>query len=117
MVIAAGLLWYVKFLLTHGQPSIDERRRSEQIETSITAPRGGYTDKHKSEEKTHKKISHIALMAIATIVVVAVAIGVYLFSNPSSEIILPTPAKTYVCCLSLGVRQIIILYLIILEYV
>lgn len=92
LVIAAGLLWYVKFLLTHGQPSIDERRRSEQIETSIIAPRGGYTDKHKSEEKTHKKISHIALMAIATIVVVAVAIGVYLFSNPSSEIILPAPA-------------------------
>ncbi|MFL6380614.1 MAG: hypothetical protein ACJ72S_04900, partial [Nitrososphaeraceae archaeon] len=27
LVIAAGLLWYVKFLLTHGQPSIDERRR------------------------------------------------------------------------------------------
>jgi hypothetical protein len=49
LVIAAGLLWYVKFLLTHGQPSIDERRRSEQIETSIITPRGGYTDKHKSE--------------------------------------------------------------------
>ena len=75
------------------------------METSIIAPRGGYTDKHKSEEKTHKKISPIALMAIATIVVVAVAIGVYfslysctsssffLFSNPSSEIILPPPAS------------------------
>jgi len=101
LVIAAGLLWYVKFLLTHGQPSIDERLRSEQIETSIIAPRGGYTDKHKSEEKTHKKISYIGLMAIATIIVVAVAIGVYfslysssffLFSNPNSEIILPAPA-------------------------
>ncbi|MFL6357182.1 MAG: ABC transporter substrate-binding protein, partial [Nitrososphaeraceae archaeon] len=104
LVIAAGLLWYVKFLLTHSQPSIDERRRSEQIETSIITPRGGYTDKHKSEEeKTHKKISYIALTAIATIIVVAVAIGVYfslyssslpffLFSNPSSEVILPAPA-------------------------
>src|SRR5207253_71557 len=86
-------------------PSIDESRRSEQIETSIITPRGGYTDKHKSEEKTHKKISYMALIAIATIIVVAVAIGVYfslysspslssffLFSNPSSEIILPAPA-------------------------
>jgi branched-chain amino acid transport system substrate-binding protein len=103
LVIAAGLLWYVKFLLTHGQPSIDERSRSEQLETSIIAPRSGYTDKHKSEEKTHKKISYMALTAIATIIVVAVAIGVYfslylsssslfLFSNPSSEVILPAPA-------------------------
>src|SRR4051794_6035141 len=103
LVIAAGLLWYVKFLLTHGQPSIDERSRSEQLETSIIAPRGGYTDKHKSEEKIHKKISYIALTAIATIIVIAVSIGVYfslyssslsffLFSNPSSEIILPAPA-------------------------
>src|ERR671932_2630787 len=39
LVIAAGLLWYVKFLLTHSQPS-DERRTSEQIETSIIAPGG-----------------------------------------------------------------------------
>src|ERR687888_1737945 len=51
LVIAAGLLWYVKFLLTHGQPSIDERIRSEQLGTSIIAPRDGYTDKYKSEEK------------------------------------------------------------------
>ncbi|MFL6367845.1 MAG: hypothetical protein ACJ72T_04765, partial [Nitrososphaeraceae archaeon] len=49
LVIAAGLLWYVKFLLTHSQPS-DERSRSEQLETSIITPRGGYTDEHKSEE-------------------------------------------------------------------
>jgi hypothetical protein len=99
LVIAAGLLWYVKFLLTHSQPS-DERSRLEQMETSITVPTSGYTNKHKSEEKTHKKISYIALTAIATIIVVAVAIGVYfslysssssffLFSNPSSEVILP----------------------------
>jgi Periplasmic binding protein len=103
LVIAAGLLWYVKFLLTHNQPSIDERSKSEQLETSIITPRGGYTDKHKSEEKTHKRISRIALTAIATTVVIAVVIGVYfslyssslsffLFSNPSSEIILPAPA-------------------------
>src|SRR5918911_2904656 len=39
LVIAAGLLWYVKFLLTHSQ-SNDTHRRSEQIETSIIAPRG-----------------------------------------------------------------------------
>src|SRR5919198_4421171 len=78
LVIAAGLLWYVKFLLTHSQPSHERRSRSEQIETSIIAPRGGFTDKHKSEEeKNHKKISYIALTAIATIIVVAVAIGVY----------------------------------------
>jgi ABC-type branched-subunit amino acid transport system substrate-binding protein len=103
LVIAAGLLWYVKFLLTHSQPSIDESRRSEQMETSIIIPRGGYTDKHKSEEKNHKRISYIALTAIATIIVIAVAIGVYyslssssssffLFSNPGSEVILPAPA-------------------------
>jgi ABC-type branched-subunit amino acid transport system substrate-binding protein len=103
LVIAAGLLWYVKFLLTHSQPSIDERSRSEQIETSIIVPRSGYTDKHKSEEKNHKRISYIALTAIATIIVIAVAIGVYfslysssssffLFSNPSSEVILSAPA-------------------------
>jgi branched-chain amino acid transport system substrate-binding protein len=105
LVIAAGLLWYVKFLLTHGQPSIDERIRSEQLGTSIIAPRGGYTDKYKSEEKTHKRISYIALTAIAATIVIAVAIGVnfflyslsssssfFLFSNPSSEIILPAPA-------------------------
>jgi ABC-type branched-subunit amino acid transport system substrate-binding protein len=102
LVIAAGLLWYVKFLLTHSQPSIDERPRSEQVETSIIAQRSGYIDKHTSEEKTHKKISYIALTAIAAIIVVAVAIGVYfslyssslpffLFSNPSSEVILPAP--------------------------
>jgi ABC-type branched-subunit amino acid transport system substrate-binding protein len=102
LVIAAGLLWYVKFLLTHSQPSIDERSRSEQVETSIIAQRSGYIDKHTSEEKTHKKISYIALTAIAAIIVVALAIGVYfslyssslpffLFSNPSSEVILPAP--------------------------
>ena len=107
LVIAAGLLWYVKFLLTHGQPS-DERRTSEQIETSIIAPRGGYTDKHKSEEKNHKRISYIALTAIAAIVAIAVAIGVYfslysspsfssffLFSNAGSEVILPAPATAF----------------------
>jgi branched-chain amino acid transport system substrate-binding protein len=108
LVIAAGLLWYVKFLLTHGQPS-DERRRSEQIETSIITPRGGYTDKHKSEEENHKKISYMAFTVIAAIVAIAVAIGVYfslysspslssffLFSNPSSEVvILPAPATAF----------------------
>ncbi|MFL6419894.1 MAG: penicillin-binding protein activator, partial [Nitrososphaeraceae archaeon] len=102
LVIAAGLLWYVKFLLTHSQPSIDERIRSEQLGTSIIAPSGGYSDKYKSEEKTHKKISYIGLTTIATIIVVAVVIGVYfslyssssffLFFNPGSEIILPAPA-------------------------
>jgi branched-chain amino acid transport system substrate-binding protein len=105
LVIAAGLLWYVKFLLTHSQPSRDERSRSEQIETSTIATRGEYTDNHKSEERKHKKISYIGLTAIAAIVVIAVAIGVYFslyslpsfssffpFSNPGSEEILPTPA-------------------------
>jgi ABC-type branched-subunit amino acid transport system substrate-binding protein len=105
LVIAAGLLWYVKFLLTHSQPS-DERRRSEQMETSIIAPRGGFTDKYKSEEeKNHKRISYIGLTVIAAIVVIAVAIGVYFslyslpsfssffpFSNAGSEEILPAPA-------------------------
>jgi branched-chain amino acid transport system substrate-binding protein len=105
LVIAAGLLWYVKFLLTHSQPN-DAHKRSEQMETSIIAPRSGYTDKHKSEEKTHKKISYIGLTAIATIIVIsAVAFGAYfssyslpplssflLFSNPSSEVISPAPA-------------------------
>ncbi|MFL6381237.1 MAG: penicillin-binding protein activator [Nitrososphaeraceae archaeon] len=103
LVIAAGLLWYVKFLLTHSQPS-DERSRSEQLETSIITPRGGYTDEHKSEEKNHKRISSLALTVIAAIVVIAVAIGVYFslyslpsfssffpFSNAGSEVILPAP--------------------------
>ena len=58
---------------------------------------GGYTDKHKSEEKNHKRISYTGLTVIAAIVVIAVAIGVYfssylspslfsffLFSGPSS---------------------------------
>jgi branched-chain amino acid transport system substrate-binding protein len=107
LVIAAGLLWYVKFLLTHSQPS-DERRTSEQIETSIIAPRGGFTDQHKSEEKNHKRISYTGLTVIAAIVVIAVAIGVYfslysspslssffLFSNPSSEVIPPAPATAF----------------------
>ena len=103
LVIAAGLLWYVKFLLTHSQPSVDEHSRLEQMETSIIAPRGGYTNKHKSEEKNHKRISFIALTAIASIIVIAVSIGVYfslysssssffLFSNPTSEVILTAPA-------------------------
>jgi branched-chain amino acid transport system substrate-binding protein len=102
LVIAAGLLWYVKYLLTHNQPS-DERSRLEQMETSITVPTSGYTNKHKSEEKNHKRISSLALTAIASIIVIAVAIGVYfslyssspfffLFSNPNSEVILPAPA-------------------------
>jgi hypothetical protein len=51
LVIAAGLLWYVKFLLTHSQPSIDERRMSEQIETSIIAPRSGYINKLNQKKK------------------------------------------------------------------
>jgi branched-chain amino acid transport system substrate-binding protein len=99
LVIAAGLLWYVKFLLTHRQ--LGDERRSEQMETSIIAPTGSYTDKHESEEKNHKRISY---MAIAAIIVVAVSIGVYfslyssssssffLFSNPSSEVIIPAPS-------------------------
>src|SRR5919199_1174583 len=104
LVIAAGLLWYVKFLLTGSQPS-DERLTSEQIETSIIAPRGGFNDKHQSEEKNHKRISYTGLTVIAAIVVIAVAIGVYFslyslpsfssffpFSNPGSEVILPAPA-------------------------
>jgi branched-chain amino acid transport system substrate-binding protein len=102
LVIAAGLLWYVKFLLTHSQQS-DEPSRSEQMETSIIAPRGGYTDKHESEEKNQKRIGYIALTAIATIIAIAVAIGVYfslyssassffLFSTPGSEVILPASA-------------------------
>jgi ABC-type branched-subunit amino acid transport system substrate-binding protein len=104
LVIAAGLLWYVKFLLTHSRPS-DERSTSEQIETSVIAPRGGFTDKHKLEEKNHKRISYTGLTVIAAIVVIAVAIGVYFslyslppfssffpFSNAGSEEILPAPA-------------------------
>ncbi len=104
LVIAAGLLWYVKFLLTHSQPS-DERSTSEQIETSIIAPRGGFTDEHKLEEKNHKRISYTGLTVIAAIVVIAVAIGVYFslyslpsfssffpFSNADSEVISPAPA-------------------------
>jgi branched-chain amino acid transport system substrate-binding protein len=105
LVIAAGLLWYVKFLVTHSQSS-DERRTSEQIQTSIIAPRGGFTDKHKSEEeKNHKRITYTGLTVIAAIVVIAIAIGVYFslyslpsissffpFSNTGSEVILPAPA-------------------------
>jgi branched-chain amino acid transport system substrate-binding protein len=100
LVIAAGLLWYVKFLLTHSQSS-DKHHRSEQIETSTIAPRGGYTDNHKSEERNYKKISYMALTAIAAIIAIAVVIGVYfslsssssffLLSNPGSEVILPAP--------------------------
>jgi ABC-type branched-subunit amino acid transport system substrate-binding protein len=103
LVIAAGLLWYVKFLLTHSQPN-DERSTSEQMETSIIASRGRFTDKHKSEEKNHKRISYTGLTLIAAIVVVAVAIGVYFslyslpsfssffpFSNAGSEVISPAP--------------------------
>jgi hypothetical protein len=90
LVIAAGLLWYVKFLLTRRQPS-DERRTSEQIETSIIAPRGGFTGKHKSEEKNHKRITYTGLTVIAAIVVIAVAIGVYfsLYSLPSFSSFFP----------------------------
>ena len=105
LVIAAGLLWYVKFLLTQSQPS-DDHRRSEQMETSIIAPRGDYTNKPKSEEeKNRKKISSMGLIAVAAIVVIAVSIGIYfslyslpslssflLFSNPSYEVIAPAPA-------------------------
>jgi ABC-type branched-subunit amino acid transport system substrate-binding protein len=105
LVIAAGLLWYVKFLVTHSQSS-DEHRRLEQMETSITVPTSGYTNKHKSEEeKNNKRISYVGLTAIAATIVIAVAIGVYFslyslpsfssffpFSNPGSEVILPAPA-------------------------
>jgi branched-chain amino acid transport system substrate-binding protein len=105
LVIAAGLLWYVKFLLSHSQQS-DDYRRSEQMETSIIAPRGDYTNEPKSEEeKNRKKVSSMALTTIAVIVVIAISIGVYLslhslpslntfflFSNPSSEVIAPAPA-------------------------
>ncbi len=101
LVIAAGLLWYVKFLLTHSQPG-DERSRSEQLETPIIVSRGGYTDKNNSEEKNHKRIRYVALTAIATVIVISVAIGVYyylssssssffLFSNAGPEVILPAP--------------------------
>ena len=69
------------------------------METSIIAPIGSYTNKHKAEEKNHKRISY---MAIAAIIVVAVSIGVYfslysssssffLFSNSNSEVIIPAP--------------------------
>jgi ABC-type branched-subunit amino acid transport system substrate-binding protein len=105
LVIAAGLLWYVKFLLTQSQPS-DDHRRSEQMETSIIAPRGDYTNEPKSEEEEkRKKISSMGLMAVAVIAVIAVSSGVYFslyslpslssyfpFSNPSSEVIAPAPA-------------------------
>ena len=103
LVIAAGLLWYVKFLLTQSQPS-DEHRRSEQTETAIIAPSGGYTNKPKSEEeKNRKKISYISLSAVAAIVVISVSIAIYFslyslqslssafVSNPSSEVISPAP--------------------------
>ena len=94
----------MKFLLTQSQP-IDEHRRSEQTETAIIAPSGGYTNKPKSEEeKNRKKISYIALSAVAAIVVIAVSIAIYfslyslqslssafVFSNPSSEVISPAP--------------------------
>jgi hypothetical protein len=64
-------------LLTHSQPS-DERGASEQIETSIIRPRGGFTDKYKSEEeKYHKRITYTGLTVIAAIVVIAVVIGVF----------------------------------------
>ena len=105
LVIAAGLLWYVKFLLTQSQPS-DDHRRSEQMETSIIASRGDYTNKPISEEeKNRKKISSMGLIAVAAIVVIAASIGIYfslyslpslssflLFSNPSYEVIAPAPA-------------------------
>ena len=106
LVIAAGLLWYVKFLLAQSKPS-DEHRRSEQMETYIIAPSSGYTNKPKSEEeKNRKKISYMALMAVAAIVVIAISIAIYfslnpslssffLFSNPSSEVISPAPATAF----------------------
>ena len=107
LVIAAGLLWYVKFLLTQNQP-IDEHRRSEHMETYIIAPSGGYTNKPKSEEKNRKKISSIALTAVAAIVVISVSIAIYFslyslpslstffgFSNPSSEVISSAPATAF----------------------
>jgi branched-chain amino acid transport system substrate-binding protein len=106
LVIAAGLLWYVKFLLAQSKPS-DEHRRSEQMETYIIAPSSGYTNKPKSEEeKNRKKISYMGLMAVAAIVVIAISIAIYfslnpslssffLFSNPSSEVISPAPATAF----------------------
>jgi len=106
LVIAAGLLWYVKFLLARSKPS-DEHRRSEQMETYIIAPSSGYTNKPKSEEeKNRKKISYMGLMAVAAIVVIAISIAIYfslnpslssffLFSNPSSEVISPAPATAF----------------------
>ena len=95
LVIAAGLLWYVKFLLAQSKPS-DEHRRSEQMETYIIAPSSGYTNKPKSEEeKNRKKISYMGLMAVAAIVVIAISIAIYFSLNPSSEVISPAPATAF----------------------
>jgi branched-chain amino acid transport system substrate-binding protein len=109
LVIAAGLLWYVKFSLTHSQPG--DERRSKQMETSIIASTGSYTNKHESE-KNHKGVSYIALTAIAAIIIVAVAIGLYFsphssssffpFSNPGSEIIIPAPSAALTQTVTLG---------------
>ena len=84
LVMAAGLIWYVKFLVTQSQSS-DDHRRSEQMETSIIAPRGDYTNKPKSEEENRKKISSMGLIAVAAIVLLLPPIGIYfsLYSLPS----------------------------------
>ena len=103
LVMAAGLLWYVKFLLTHiasGQSSNQNKSRHQLLPQEV-----GFTDKHKLEEKNHKRISYTGLTVIAAIVVIAVAIGVHFslyslpsfssffpFSNAGSEEILPAPA-------------------------
>ena len=57
----------------------------QHMETYIIAPSGGYTNKPKSEEKNRKKISSIALTAVAAIVVISISIAIYfsLYSLPS----------------------------------
>jgi hypothetical protein len=90
LVIAAGLLWYIKFLLTHRE-LVDEHR-AEEVETSIVAPTDGFPNIHESE-KTYKRVSYLALSAIAaiiivglSIIIVGLSIGVYfsLYSSSSS---------------------------------
>jgi hypothetical protein len=92
LVIAAGLLWYVKFLLSHRQLA------DEPAEIIVPNPKGNNNNPIKpklqgaeTKEENHKRIRNVALMALASIVTVGMAIVIYfsLFSFSSISFFFP----------------------------
>ncbi|MFL6426167.1 MAG: ABC transporter substrate-binding protein [Nitrososphaeraceae archaeon] len=126
LVIAAGLLWYVKFLLSHRQLA------DEPAEIIVPNPKGNNNNPIKpklqggkagggaeTKEENHKRIRNVALMALASIVIVGMAIVIYFslfsfssisflfpFSSPSSELTIapspPAPASAFKQTVTLG---------------